>query len=54
MVSLAQLTPGRLPNVRPCGVEVSASRERHHWNEVVKAASDLLAAASRETFRRKA
>jgi hypothetical protein len=29
--------------LRPCGVEVSTSRGRYHWSNVIKAASYLLA-----------
>ena len=42
MVALKMAVNGILIVVRPCGVEVSASDERHHWSKVVKAASYLL------------
>ena len=39
--------------LRPCGIEVSASRMRHHWSNVIKAASYLHRHLYRDTFTRK-
>jgi hypothetical protein len=39
--------------LRPCGTEDSASRMRHHWSNVIKAASYLRRQLLRDTFIRK-
>ena len=39
--------------LRPCGTEDSASRMRHHWSNVIKAASYLYSQEYRDTFIRK-
>ncbi len=40
-------------SLRPCGREDSASRKRHHWSNVIKAASYLHGQLCRDTFIRK-
>src|SRR6266700_3831839 len=39
--------------LRPCGIEDCVSRMRHHWSNVIKAASYLHSVECRDTFIRK-
>ena len=39
--------------LRPCGGEDPASRKRHHWSHVIKAASYLHSTERKDTFIRK-